>query len=94
MLAFISGTPLKVVIERQTVKMAEINFLCAHKRLRSKKIAPLMIKEITRKVNLSNVWQAIYTSGALFPTPFGAAIYFHRNLNPVKNFETGFSGKP
>lgn len=32
--------------------MAEINFLCVHKRLRSKRLAPVLIKEVTRRVNL------------------------------------------
>jgi len=34
------------------MKMAEINYLCVHKQLRQKKLAPVMIKEITRRVNL------------------------------------------
>ena len=52
-----------------------------------------MIKELTRRVNLQNVWQAIYTSGSVFPSPFGYANYYHRNLNPKKNYETGFTYK-
>jgi hypothetical protein len=35
--------------------MVEINFLCVHKKLRSKRLAPVLIKEITRRVNLTNV---------------------------------------
>jgi hypothetical protein len=34
--------------------MVEINFLCVHKRLRSKRLAPVLIKEITRRVNLTS----------------------------------------
>jgi hypothetical protein len=33
--------------------MVEINFLCVHKKLRDKRLAPLLIKEITRRVNLT-----------------------------------------
>ena len=76
------------------MKMAEINFLCVHKKLRTKRLAPLLIKEVTRRVNLKSIWQAIYTSGTMFPTPFSNAPYYHRNLNPKKNLETGFSHKP
>lgn len=94
MLAFISGTPCKTVVRGQTMKMAEINFLCVHKKLRTKRLAPMLIKEVTRRVNLTNMWQAIYTSGTTFPTPFSNASYFHRNLNPKKNAETGFSHRP
>jgi len=74
--------------------MAEINFLCIHKKLREKRLTPVMIKEITRRVNLKNVWQAVYTSGETFPFPFSSAPYFHRSLNPKKNLETGFSQNP
>lgn len=32
--------------------MVEINFLCVHKVLRDKRLAPVLIQEITRRVNL------------------------------------------
>jgi len=91
LLGFISGTPCKVKVNQNTVKMAEINFLCVNRKLRTKRMAPLLIKEVTRRVNLLGVWSAIYTSGETFPTPFTDANYFHRTLNPKKNIETGFS---
>jgi glycylpeptide N-tetradecanoyltransferase len=56
LLAFISGTPVKTKVKDNTLKMAEINYLCVHKQLRQKKLAPVMIKEITRRVNLHNIW--------------------------------------
>lgn len=64
--------------------MSEINFLCVHKNYRSKNFAALLIAEVTRRVNLKNKWQAIYTSGTVLPTPFTKAIYYHRSLNPKK----------
>jgi glycylpeptide N-tetradecanoyltransferase len=82
------------MVNGKQIEMAEVNFLCVHKKLRSKKLAPILIKEITRKVNLTGVWQAFYTSGSVFPHPFSAANYFHRSLNPKKNVETGFSSLP
>ena len=74
--------------------MAEINFLCVHKSIRDKRLAPMLIKEITRRVNITNVWQAIYTAGATLPTPFGTATYWHRNLNPQKTVDVGFAYRP
>lgn len=91
LLGFISGTPCKVKVNNNVVKMAEINFLCVNRKLRTKRMAPMLIKEVTRRVNLQGVWSAIYTSGETFPTPFTEANYFHRTLNPKKNIETGFS---
>lgn len=49
--------------------MVEINFLCVHKRLRDKRMAPVLIREITRRVNLHAIYQAIYTSGVVLPRP-------------------------
>jgi len=51
--------------------MVEINFLCVHKKLRSKRLAPVLIKEITRRVNLHNIWQ-VRPPSPLF-TPMCAA---------------------
>ncbi len=55
LLAFISGIPVKTVIRGKEVKMAEINYLCIHKKLRANRLAPVLIKEITRRVNLTKV---------------------------------------
>lgn len=54
----------------------------------------MLIKEVTRRVNLRNQWQAIYTSGTTLPTPWSTAQYFHRNLNPQKLVDVKFSFKP
>ena len=40
--------------------MVEINFLCVHKKLRKHRLAPVLISEITRRVNVTNVWQVCY----------------------------------
>lgn len=51
--------------------MVEINFLCVHKKLRSKRVAPVLIREITRRVNLMGIFQAVYTAGVVLPKPVG-----------------------
>jgi len=73
-------------------RMAEINFLCVHKGLRSLKLAPMLIQEVTRQVHLCGMFQAVYTAGVTLPTPFTEARYYHRSLNPKKLIEVGFSG--
>jgi len=78
----------------RTFTSAEVNFLCVHKKLRSKRLAPVLIKEVTRRVNLTNVWQAIYTGGVVIPTPIGTCRYYHRNLNPQKLVDINFSAQP
>jgi glycylpeptide N-tetradecanoyltransferase len=47
-----------LTVKGKELKLAEINFLCIHKKLRSKRLAPMLIREITRRVNLKGIWQA------------------------------------
>ena len=53
---FISGIPVHLNVNGKKVTKAEINFLCVHKNLRTKRLAPVLIKEVTRRVNRSNIW--------------------------------------
>eukprot|EP01023_Acetabularia_acetabulum_P058856 TRINITY_DN7008_c0_g2_i2.p1 TRINITY_DN7008_c0_g2~~TRINITY_DN7008_c0_g2_i2.p1 ORF type:complete len:266 (-),score=52.74 TRINITY_DN7008_c0_g2_i2:360-1157(-) len=78
-------------VNSKKVEMVEINFLCVHKKLRSKRLAPVLIKEITRRVNLQNIWQAAYTAGVVLPRPIASCRYWHRSLNPKKLIDVGFS---
>ncbi|CCW70511.1 unnamed protein product [Phytomonas sp. Hart1] len=73
-------------------RICEINFLCVHKQLREKHLTPILIKEITRRVNRMDIWQAIYTTGVTLPTPFSSSQYYHRSLNPEKLVAIKFSG--
>lgn len=52
----ITGIPVLMNIKGKDVMCAEINFLCVHKTLREKRLAPVLIKEITRRVNLHDIW--------------------------------------
>jgi glycylpeptide N-tetradecanoyltransferase len=92
--AFISGVPVHMTVSGKEVLMAEINFLCGHKGLRANRLAPVLIKEITRRVNLCDIWQAVYTAGKTLPTPIATAQYWHRNLNFRKLVDIGFSYLP
>lgn len=94
LVAFISGIPVNLRVREKTIPMAEINFLCIHKKLRSKRLAPVLIKEVTRRCNLEEVWSAIYTAGVVLPKPVATCRYFHRSLQWVKLNEVGFSPLP
>eukprot|EP00922_Rhytidocystis_sp_ex-Travisia-forbesii_P038414 GHVS01057234.1.p1 GENE.GHVS01057234.1~~GHVS01057234.1.p1 ORF type:complete len:445 (-),score=79.00 GHVS01057234.1:24-1358(-) len=91
LVACITGVPATVQIRGKKLDIAEINFLCVYKKLRSKRLAPVLIKEVTRRVNLTNRWQAVYTAGVVLPKPVTAARYWHRSLHPKKLVEVGFS---
>lgn len=91
LVAFITAVPATVVVLGAPQRMVEINFLCVHKKLRAKRLAPVLIQEITRRVNLEDIWQAVYTAGAVLPSPVSTSRYYHRSLNPKKLVEVGFS---
>lgn len=91
LVAFISAIPVHMRVHEKKISMVEINFLCVHKKLRQKRLAPVLIKEITRRVNLCDTWQAVYTAGILLPKPLAQCQYWHRPLNPKKLINVGFS---
>ena len=94
LVAFISGVPQRLRVRANTIKSIEINFLCVHKKLRSKRLAPVLIQEITRRCYLQGIFQAIYTGGVVLPTPVSSCRYFHRSLDWLKLYEVGFSPLP
>lgn len=94
LVAFISGIPASIQVYDKTKKVVEINFLCVHKKLRSKRLAPVLIKEITRRVNHTGVFQALYTAGVELPGPISSCRYYHRNMNPKKLVDVGFTRIP
>lgn len=92
--AFISAVPVQIRVRDKVVKGSEVNFMVVHKKLRNKRLAPVLIKEITRRCNLEGVFQAIYTAGVVLPKPVSTCRYFHRALNWQKLYEIGFSPLP
>ncbi|KAL1921853.1 uncharacterized protein VTP21DRAFT_10495 [Calcarisporiella thermophila] len=91
LVAFISGIPAALRTYEHKHHLTEINFLCVHKKLRNKRLAPVLIKEITRRSHLDNIFQAVYTAGVVIPTPIGTCRYYHRSINYKKLVEAGFS---
>ncbi|KAH6672284.1 acyl-CoA N-acyltransferase [Halenospora varia] len=94
LVAFISAIPLKLRVRENVLSASEVNFLVIHKKLRSKRLTPVLIKEITRRCYLKNVYQAIYTAGVVLPKPISTCRYFHRSLDWQKLNDVGFSPLP
>jgi glycylpeptide N-tetradecanoyltransferase len=94
LVGFISAIPATIRSYETTFQSVEINFLCVHKKLRSKRLAPVLIKEITRRVNHTGVFQAVYTAGIVLPGPVSSCRYHHRTLSPKKLVEVGFTRVP
>lgn len=62
LMALITAIPAKISAYGVVMEAAEVNFLCVHKKLRKKRLAPVLIKEITRRVNHTGVFQAVCKS--------------------------------
>ena len=76
--AFISGVPVKMTVNKKNLTMCEISFLCCHKALRNNRLAPVLIKEIHRRVACSDVWAAVYAADGDQPTSIASAHTWHR----------------
>jgi glycylpeptide N-tetradecanoyltransferase len=94
LVACITGVPATLEAYGRQRLVCEINFLCVDKRLRSKRLAPTLIKEVTRRVNCDGVWQAVYTAGVVLPKPVTSARYWHRSIDPKKLVEVQFTRLP
>lgn len=89
----ITSIPQKMRVFEQIMETCIVNFLCVHKSLRNKRMTPMLIKEITRRNNLMEIWQAVYTLGNAIMKPICETQYYHRWLNPQKIIHTGFGHK-
>ncbi|CZR56086.1 probable NMT1-N-myristoyltransferase [Phialocephala subalpina] len=94
LVAFISAIPVELRVRKKVLQASEVNFLCVHKKLRSKRLAPVLIKEVTRRCYRLGTFQAIYTGGVVLPTPVSTCRYFHRSLDWQKLNDIGFSPLP
>lgn len=91
LVAFIAAVPCGLKIRKNSFRSVEVNFLCIEKSLRTKRIAPLLIREVTRRVNLTGIFQALYTAGISLPEPIAVSQYYHRPLNFKKLLDSGFT---
>ena len=94
MVGFIAGIPIKINIYGTDMNLAEIDFLCVKKEFRNKRLAPLLIQEVSRRIHMRNQWWAVYTSGTMLPKPFALTTYYHRNLNVKKLVDVHFTYLP
>ncbi|XP_054455051.1 glycylpeptide N-tetradecanoyltransferase 1-like [Anoplopoma fimbria] len=92
LVGFIAALPADVRIYETEKRMAQVKFLCVHKKLRLKRMTPVLIRELTRRVNQQGIYQAVYTAGIVLPTPLSSCRYWHRPLNSRKLTELTFPG--
>ncbi|KAG0417633.1 Glycylpeptide N-tetradecanoyltransferase, partial [Dictyocoela roeselum] len=87
---FVHGRHMKFKVENQVLDMAFINFLCLHKELRNKRLAPVLISEIRKRFNTNGIEKAIFTGGIKLPFRIAHARFYHYLLNIHKLEKVGF----
>ncbi|XP_070401708.1 glycylpeptide N-tetradecanoyltransferase 1 isoform X4 [Nothobranchius furzeri] len=92
LVGFIAAVPAGIRIYETMKQLVQVKFLCVHKKLRLKRMAPVLIRELTRRVNQQGLHQAVYTAGTVLPTPLSSCSLWHRPLNPRKLMEVNFPG--
>lgn len=90
--AFISGIPLELISSGVLIKSVQVNFLCIRKEYRTKRLAPLLISELTRRAYQHGIFQALFTGSTKLAEPLSTACYYHKLLNCGKLFRCGFAG--
>ena len=93
-IGFISAIPTNLNINDTEIKMAKVCFLCVKKEFRNKRLTPVLIKEITRRINLNNIWQGIYKTFAYLPKAFTKSQYYYRSINLKKLLDVQYTYLP
>ena len=93
-LACAMGLPKTYGFQGQKVKLLEGNFLAVHTKVRSKKMAQVVLAEVFRRKRLLGIQYGIYTSNHSHPTPFVTCHYMQRYLNGEKLVLSKFTRCP
>ena len=91
---FITAIPSKLNINNNEINMAKVCFLCVKKEFRNKRLTPVLIKEITRRINLKNIWQGVYNTFYFLPKAFTKSQYYYRCINLKKLLDIQYTYLP
>ena len=90
LVGYICGTPMTLVVREKEIKIIETNLLCLIKSLRDKGLAPLIIKEITRRAGIIGISQSMFTGNRPQFQPVSTARYYHRIIDYTKAMKVDF----
>ncbi|WEL38286.1 N-myristoyl transferase [Encephalitozoon hellem] len=93
MVGFIFGKEHHVVIRGVKNRVIGVNFLCVSCDMRGKRLAPVLIKEVTRRANVDGIFKGVFTSGTELFFNVSRGRYYHRPLNAENMFMSGFSDR-
>lgn len=91
---FISSISANISVKGTEIKTKKINFLCVKKELRYHNLATVLMQELTRRIHLENIWQGIYATFTLLPTPFCKTSFYYRSINLQKLVDIKYTFLP
>ena len=91
LVGFIGATITLNHFKIETINSADVNFLCVHPKLRNKKMASLLIKELIRRVQLKGCFQGVFMTDRYIPKPIATNKYYHRAIDINHLIKTGFT---
>jgi len=90
LVGFIAGRPSHMRCDGERVSTVEVTFLCVSRKLRGKRLAPLLISELSRREVKRGIYQGIFTAVSELPSPVASTYYWHRLLNVPNLIKSGF----
>lgn len=81
MVGYVLAREHSLFLREKTYRIISVNFLCLSREHRSKNLAPLIIKEITRIANSNGIFQAIFTAEKDHGFSVLSARYYHYPLD-------------
>jgi len=90
LVGFIAGRPSHMMCDGVRVSTVEVTFLCVSKKVRGKRLAPLLIKELARREACRGIYQGIFTAVQELPSPVATTHSWHRLLNIPNLIKSGF----
>lgn len=91
LVGYVFAKETNIVINNLENKIAAVNFLCVNKDFRNKKIAPILIREITRRFYCNGVFSGIFTSGTDLKFNICTSRYYHYPINTKKLLYSNFA---
>ena len=93
--AFILGTVHTVVVDDDNeYQMLFVDFLTIHTNLRNKRLAPVVIQELTRRANNDGIILAYYSATIQPSVPVVSCPFYIYPLNYSRLVDVGFWSKP
>jgi glycylpeptide N-tetradecanoyltransferase len=91
LVAVICARKVKVRVYDTTYEMAETAFMCLHKNIRRKRLAPKLMEELKRQVTRDGVQFGIFCNDYYIPTPYSGCRVLHRHISVEKLIDEGIS---